>query len=399
MLLGYRLPVCNDPDVPALKLVDMILDNSTAGLINLNLNQQQKVRAAGSGPEINNDYGVEYFFAIPKKGQSLKEVEDLLRQQIELVRKGDFDDWIIPAIVNDFKKSLKAQMEDDGARVNMMVNAFLSYQDWDFAITEISRIEKVTKADVVRTANKYFGGGYVAGYRLDEQQEVPKIDKPKIDQIKIDPTRQSAFFKQIMGMKVKPIQPVWVKPGKDYHKETVRDGVDLYYVKNPLNDLFALTISVDFGTLHDQRLGSATEFLDKSGTKRFSGEELKKEWYKLGTEFGIGSGENETSISIAGLDENFAASWALLMEAVQQPAADADTLDELKKIILVRREDAKKDFGTLANAVRQYNRYGAKSPYLRALPNEAVEKLSADELHNLIKSLLRYKHTISYTGS
>src|SRR5205809_401492 len=95
----------------------------------------------------------------------------------------------------------------------------------------------------------------------------------------------------------------------------------------------------------------------KSGTRRFSGEQLKKEWYKLGTDFSIGAGENETAISIAGLDENFAASWALLIELLIGPAAESETLDELKKIILVQREDAKKDFRTVTSALAQFNRY------------------------------------------
>jgi predicted Zn-dependent peptidase len=398
-LLAFRLPGHADPDIPALKVMDMILANSTAGLIDLNLNQQQKVRSAGANPEIHNDYGAEYLYGIPKKDQSLKEVEDLLLQQVQLVRKGEFEDWIIPAIVNDFKRNLKAGYESDGSRVGMMLDSFLSREDWDYHVGEISRIEKVTKADVVRVANKYYGGGYVAGYRLDEQQDVPKIDKPRIDQIKIDPTRQSAFFKQVTAMKVKPLEPVWVRPGKDYKKEKAQDGVELYYVKNPLNDLFSLTISVDLGTRHDSRLSAAVEFLDKSGTKRFSGEDLKKEWYKLGTDFSIGAGENEASISISGLDENLAKSWALLMEVLQEPTSDSETLDELKKIILVRREDAKKDFGTIGNAVRQYNRYGTDSAFLKVLPNESVTKLSTNELHDLIKSLLHYKHVVMYTGS
>ncbi len=398
-LLAFRTPGRNDADAPALKLIDMILDNSMAGLINLNLNQEQKVRQAGSGPELNNDYGAEYLWGIPKKGQSLKEVEDLLLQQVELVRKGEFEDWILPAIINDFKKTRKTQLESDEGRVALMREAFAAGQDWNFAIGEIARMEKLTKADVVSAANKYFGGGYVAGYRLDEQQDVPKIEKPQIDKIKIDPTRQSAFFKQVMAMKVKPIEPVWVKPGKDYRKEDARDGVKLYYVKNPLNDLFALTISVDIGTRHDNRLSVAAQLLDKSGTKRFNGEDLKKEWYKLGTDFAVNAGDNETTISISGLDENFAASWALLMELLQEPAADAETLAELKKIILVRREDAKKDFQTITRAVGQYNRYGAEAPFLKALPNDGIEKLSLPELHDLIKSLLHYRHVVTYTGS
>jgi predicted Zn-dependent peptidase len=398
-LLAFRTPGQNDADIPALKMVNMVLDNATAGLINLNLNQQQQVREAGCYPELNNDYSTEYFWGIPKKGQSLKEVEDLLLQQVELVRKGAFEDWILPAIINDFKKNRKMQLESDGGRVSLMRDAFLDYQDWDFAVGEIARMEKLTKADVVRAANKYFSGGYVAGYRVDEQQDVPKIEKPRIDKIKIDPTRQSEFFKQVMAMNVKPILPVWVRPGKDYQKKDAQDGVQLYYVKNPLNDLFVLTISVDLGSRHDNRLEVATELLDKSGTKRFSGEDLKKEWYKLGTDLTVNAGDNETTISISGLDENFAASWALLMELLQEPTADAETLAKLKKIILVQREDAKKDFQTIARAVARYNRYGKESPYLQALPNDALEKLSMTDLQDRIKSLLHYQHKITYTGS
>src|SRR2546426_11397422 len=185
-LLAFRTPGRNDPEAEALKLVDMILNNATAGLIDLNLNQQQKVRRAGSSPEFNNDYGAEYLWGIPKKGQPLKDVEDLLLQQIELIRKGEFEDWIIPAIITDFKKNRKAMLESDESRVAMMRNAFLAFQDWDYAIGEIDRIEKLTRQDVIRAANKYFQAGYVAGYRIDQQQEMPKIEKPRIDRIDID---------------------------------------------------------------------------------------------------------------------------------------------------------------------------------------------------------------------
>jgi predicted Zn-dependent peptidase len=399
VLLAFRTPGRNHPDAEALKLVDMILNNATAGLIDLNLNQQQKVRRAGSSPELNNDFGAEYLWGIPKKDQPLKEVEGLLLQQIELIKKGEFEDWIIPAIITDFRKNRKAQLESDDARVALMRNAFLAFQDWDDAIREIDRMEKLTKQDVVRVANQYFGAGYVAGYRLDEQHEVPRIEKPPIDKIGIDPTRQSEFSKRVLAVKVKEIEPVWVKPGKDYRKVDLKEGVKLYHAKNPLNDLFSLTLAVEIGTRHDNRLGAATQLLDKSGTKQFSAEQLKKEWYRLGTDFSISAADNQTTVTIAGLDENFAASWMQLMELVSGPTADAGTLAELKKIILVQREDAKKDFRTLTSGLAQYNRYGTNSPFLRALPNEALSGLTLEELHGLIRNLLTYHHTILYTGS
>ena len=81
----------------------MILDNSTAGLINLNINQQQLARSAGSYPWKHNDYGAQYLWGIPKQDQDSREVEALLLEQIERIKNGQFDESIIPAIVTDQK--------------------------------------------------------------------------------------------------------------------------------------------------------------------------------------------------------------------------------------------------------------------------------------------------------
>ena len=399
VLLGFRTAGRNHADAEALKLIDMTLDNATAGLINLNLNQQQQVRRAGSYPRLNNDYGVQYLWGIPKEGQSLEEVEHLLLGQIELIKKGEFEDWIIQAIVTDFKKSQKAQLESNRARVSVMRDAFLAYQDWDYAIGEIGRMEKLTKQDIVDVANRYFGDNYVAGYRVDEQHEVSSIEKPQLDRIEIDATRQSAFAKEVLAMPVKEIEPVFVDADKDYQITDYHDGVKLYYAQNPINDLFGLTISVDLGSRHDNKLSIAAQLFDKSGTSEYSAEDLKKEWYKLGTDFSFNVGNNETTITISGLDENFSASLALVMDYLRNPTADVATLEELIKIILVNREDAKKNYRTIRGALVHYNRYGKDSRYLRLLPSKAVQKLTTNELHGVIKGLLNYKHTISYTGS
>ena len=399
VLVAYRVAGRNDSDADALRFVDMILDNATAGLINLNLNQNQKVREAGSFPELQNDAGAQYLWGIPKAGQTLKEVEDLLVQQIELIKKGEFEDWILPAILTDFKKHRKTEFESNDSRVGLLSTAFIAYQDWDHVVTELDRMARLTKADVVRVANKYFGGGYVAGYRIDEQQSVPKIDKPRIDTINIDATRQSPYAKQILAMPVKPIEPVWLKAEQDYRKIDLEDGIKLYHVKNPLNDLFVLGITVEIGSRHDNRLGLAAELLDKSGTRRFNSENLKKEWYKLGTDLSVSVGENETRITLSGLDENFPAAWSLLMELLTDPVVDAPTLEDLKAIIQAEREDSKKDFRTLAQAVREFNRYGTNSSFLRALPPEKLAALKTDELQALIKSLVSYRRSMDYTGT
>lgn len=397
--LAFRTVANKHEDIEALALFDMILDNSQAGLINLNLNQQQKVRQAGSYPQTMNDYGSQHLYGIPKEGQTLEEVEEMLLEQIELVKEGKFEDWIIPAIITDFKKSLKGGQESNLARVSNMRTAFLANEDWDDSVAAMARMERVTKEDVVRVANEYFGKDYVSIYRHDEQHEVPPVEKPKIDPVNIDPKRQSEFARNVLAMPYTEIEPTYVDMEKDFTLVEYADGVDLYYSPNPLNDLFSFSILVEFGSHEDKKISMATRLLDKSGTGDLSSEELKKEWYKLGSSFGLSAGENQSYIGVSGLDENFEASLELMLKLVRDPKADEATLETLKEIVLKSREDAKKDPGAIGGALSTYNRYLSESSRLRMLTGDEVKALSVDELQASIKELLGYKHTITYTGS
>ena len=127
----------------------MILDNSVAGLINLNLVNQQMVRGAGCFPINYNDYGAHYLMGSPKDGQSLEDVEKLLLDQIEQVKAGNFEDWILPAVINDFKKKQKEDLESNAKRVELMRDSFLAYVEWQKMDSQIAELEKVSKEDIV----------------------------------------------------------------------------------------------------------------------------------------------------------------------------------------------------------------------------------------------------------
>ncbi|GMW02151.1 MAG: zinc protease [Candidatus Hydrogenedentota bacterium] len=399
VLIGFRTVSQNHPDAEPLQLLDMILDNSVAGLINLNLNQRQLVRQAGSHPYQYNDYGAQYLHGVPKDGQTLEDVEKLLLEQVAMIKKGEFEDWIIPAIINDFKKSQKAQFESNEARVNMLRDSFLSFQSWEHTLGRIGRMEKLTKQDVVRVANEYFSGGYVVGYRRDAQHEVPKIEKPQIDPIAIDPTRASPFFHEIMAMPIQPLEPYFIEPGRDYQQASTQGGRAFTYVHNPFNDLFGLTLRVEKGSDHDNRLGIAAQLLNKAGAGALSAEDLKKEWYKLGSDFSLGVGDNETYINLSGLDENFNQSVDLMAELLRHPVADQATLDTLINIILISREDAKKQAPAISSALIEYNRHGKDSSYLRMLPSAEVKALNVAELFERVTQLTGYRFHVTYTGS
>lgn len=386
-------------DVEALKLVDMILDNANAGLINLNLNQQQKVLNAGSFPYLRKYAGTQYMYGSPKEGQALEEVEALLLEQLEIIKRGDFGDWLIPAIVADFKKSEKLGLESNQARAGLMASSFYSLEEWEYTVTEIDRLDALTKEDVIAVANKYFKGPHVAVYRRNGEFEPPKVDKPEFEKPDVSGFESSAFGERVLSMKSPQIEPDFVEQGEDYQLIEVREGVRLFYTKNPVNDLFSLTMDFGFGRRENEMLAAAGLLLDKSGTRELSPDELKQAWYAKGSDFSLSVGDHETSFSISGLDENFDSTIELMQEFVSHPVSSQEVLDTLKQIILKQRKDSKEDIQSLFLALRNYNRYGEDSPFLTRLSAEEIMALKVDELLSEVSSLLAYERDYFYVGS
>ena len=243
----------------------------------------------------------------------------LLLEQIDLIKEGQFEDWIIPAIVTDFKKSVKQGQENNSSRVSSMRDSYLGFEEWSHAVRALDRMAEIDKQDIVKVANKYFNGTYVAGYRRDGEQDIPEIAKPPIDKIDIDASRQSAFSAEVMAMPFAEVEPAYLVPERDFTTRELVGGSKLYYARNPLNDLFEFSIAIDIGSLSENRLPVARELLDKSGTPSFTSEELKKEWYKLGTDFRMSVDDQETTISISGLGEKFRCVARLVVRADARP--------------------------------------------------------------------------------
>ena len=87
-----------------------------------------------------------------------------------------------------------------------------------------------------------------------------------------------------------------------------------------------------------------------------------------------------------------------MMELVNNPVAEQETLDQLKGILIKSRNDQKSSPPAIAQALYMYNRYGEESPLLEATTQEILET-DLNELTSLPSNLLNYRQTIAYTGS
>ena len=101
--IGYRLPGIKSEDIYMMDLFDGLLNNGQAGLIDLNLIKGQKVLEAYCYGEVMKDYSVFELQGVPRIGQSLDEVKDLLLAEVEKIKYGDFEDWLLKAVIKNFK--------------------------------------------------------------------------------------------------------------------------------------------------------------------------------------------------------------------------------------------------------------------------------------------------------
>ena len=77
--------------------------------------------------------------------------------EIENLKKGNFDDDLIPSIVNNIKKRIIQSTESYSSRAYMLMNAFTDNLDWRDQVAYVNDLSKIKKQDVVAFANKYLG--------------------------------------------------------------------------------------------------------------------------------------------------------------------------------------------------------------------------------------------------
>ena len=140
IIIGYRFEGTGSKDADMIILINKILSNGQAGLIDLNLNQGQKVLDAGGFQMAFKDYSAHIIYGSPKEGQSLDDLKYLLLEQIEKIKAGDFPEWLLEAIVTDLKLEQTKTYERNSSRAEDFVSAFITDTKWQNYINTIDRI-------------------------------------------------------------------------------------------------------------------------------------------------------------------------------------------------------------------------------------------------------------------
>lgn len=399
LTLAWRLPAAKDDDNNIAQMAGWILYNGSAGLIDIDLMQNQLVLSAYGYVNLQPDYGSFVMNARPKQGQSLDEVRELLLAEAGKLRSGDFDDALIEATVNNMKLAMMKANENNYDRAMSCVDAFINGEDWAKTVTLIDRMSQVTKQDIMRWADEYLrADGYVAVYkRQGKDESIQKIAAPKITPVATNRDAQSTFLTEIKETPVRPIEPVFVDYRKDMSQLTAQSDINVLYKQNTVNDLANLCYAYDEGVNNDPALPLAFDYLSYLGTPDKSAAEISMELYKLACQAGMSSAAETSIMNVFGLSENITKAMDIMEDLMQNAVPDEAVLSNLKADLFKGRGDAKASQSSCFGALQNFMLLGKKAHDL-TLSDEALRNITSEQLLAKVRSVFGKQHEVLYYG-
>ena len=400
VMLAWKFKGANDKENDVLDVISEMLTNGKAGLMEVDLEQQMKIAAASAFTYGLHDYSAFIVAGTPNKDQKLEEARALLLDEMAKLRRGEFDNDLLPSVIANKKLNYYKGLDDNEERTNIMVDAFINDQKWEDVASKLDRQSKLTKQDIVDFAKKYLrDDNFVCVYkRMGEDNTLKKIEKPAITPIPANREYESDFVKEIKNAKVPDIQPQFLDFKKDLTVTKTSKKLPLIYKQNTQDDLFNLTFRYEFGDEDDIRYSYAAQYLNYIGTDKKSVSAIKQAFYKLACNYSIVQSAKTLQISLNGLNENLPAALNLMEEIMHHAKADKNSWNQFIDLIEKMQTDAKANQKSNFSYLWAYSTYGAYNPTRNAIKTADLRKMDPQELINLLGGLNNMEHTVTYYG-
>ncbi len=158
-LEGYHRPAFNDADDAVYDVISDLLSSGRTSRLYRALVRDQRIAAYAAG--FSGLPGSKYphlyaFYAVPIPGHTPAELEKAIHQQIELLKTQDVTDDELKMVKTRAKADLIRSLGSNSGLASELSIDQARYGDWRELFRQVERIDKVSKADIRRVANKTF---------------------------------------------------------------------------------------------------------------------------------------------------------------------------------------------------------------------------------------------------
>ena len=155
---GYHRPDFHDPDDAVYDVLSDLLSKGRTSRLYRSLVRDKRIAIAaqgGSFPGVKYP-SLFYFFAEPTQGHTAEEMADPIHAEIERLKTQDVSDEELQSIKVRAKADLIRGLANNQGLAFQLGEYQALYGDWRELFRQIDNLDKVTKADIRRVANKTF---------------------------------------------------------------------------------------------------------------------------------------------------------------------------------------------------------------------------------------------------
>ena len=158
-LEGYHRPDYRDTDDAVYDAISDLLSEGRTSRLYRSLVRDKKIAAAAVG--FTDFPGIKYpslfgFYAVPIQGHKPPELQTAFREEIERMKTQDVGDAELQTVKTRAKANLIRGLGENGGLAAQLAIAQARYGNWRELFYNIDRLQKVTKEDIRRVANKTF---------------------------------------------------------------------------------------------------------------------------------------------------------------------------------------------------------------------------------------------------
>jgi len=178
-LEGYHRPGYRDPDDAVYDAISDILSNGRVSRLYRSLVEQQQIATEADG--FSGFPGDKYpnlfaFYAIPAPGHTPAEMRAAIEKEIEKLKTTDVSDAELAMYKTRTRADLLRGLADNQGLANALADYQTRYGDWRELFLELDKVDKVSKADIRRVANKVFVASNRTTAEIDTESSDAKPD-------------------------------------------------------------------------------------------------------------------------------------------------------------------------------------------------------------------------------
>ena len=396
--LVFNGPTDYEQDAIVLEVCNQLLTNGKAGLLDSLMNEHDILMGMAARTAFN-DAGVQFLAVIPNILGSMKKAEAKCLAQVERIKRGNFSDELLEQVKQNMLTEAEQGIETIDQRSAQLLDAFSQGHSWQETLSQLDQLRAVTKADVVRVANKYFTDRFVRlkkKYGTDKKETLQQPGYKPIEPRNAN--AKSAFAQELEQLPVSHQALRFIDMEHDALRTTLAPGVTLYTKENPVNDIFTFRIRFLDGTKHTPMLSQLCEYLGMTGTDSLKKQQLEGVWQRIGVSMEIVEGDEATTFVLTGRDSQLEPALRLMAHFMAHEKGDKKSLGEVKSSSKVADKGFGKTKDDVMPAMLEYVLYGQASRYRGQLSVKEVKQLSIEQLDHAFRQLQEYECELFYCG-